>query len=461
MIGGLKVKLVVAFLSIIILPLVIGIGLLSFLSAQINKSDNRVEEALFQIIADVPADVLEHFHLLKEPSQFYKEIEPLLHKYDVNIQIEAGETIIFSSKDFQQEQVAGRFFSSEVELYSVKVEVGTNEQVNVHITTNPIGDGPFKNIQLMLFSMFASIGVGVVVLLLLVIGWTWYFAKTILQPIKQMYTATEEMRIGNLDYEISYQKNDEIGRFINGFNLMRNYLKESEKKQRELEKNKKELIASISHDLRTPLASIKGYVEGLQDGVAQEEEMRKKYLQVIKTKTEQLDRLIEDLFDYSKLELNELSMDMIVINGPLFFKNVINHMQLDVKQRNGELTYYENCPEVFITIDKYRLQQVMTNLIDNALRYGGTKIDVMIEEQKGRLLISIKDNGHGIRKEDVPFLFQRFFRGERSRSREHGGTGLGLAITKAIIESHHGDISVVSEVGVGSTFSFTLPITSN
>ncbi|WP_079504839.1 sensor histidine kinase [Mesobacillus jeotgali] len=279
--------------------------------------------------------------------------------------------------------------------------------------------------------------------------------------MKDIYKATEEVIEGNLDYTITYGKQDEIGRFIHGFDLMRDHLKKSIEHQQQYERARKQLIASISHDLRTPLASIKGYVEGLEDGIAKTEDMQKKYLRVIRSKTDQLDRLIEDLFEFSKFELEQLSIDKALVNSQDFFMDVYQNAKLDHQNEGIDLDLAGQPPSVSLMIDSGRIKQVMANLIDNAVKYEGKKIVLNVEKKGGQLLVSIRDNGLGIKEEDRPFIFNAFFRGEKSRSRESGGTGLGLAIVKYIIEAHGGEISVKSEPEKGSEFIFTLPLYVN
>ncbi len=135
---------------------------------------------------------------------------------------------------------------------------------------------PFSVFRDVLRLIFINVGIGLITLMLLIVGWIWYITMYVLGPIRHIYQATEEMRVGNLDYPITYKRDDEIGRFIQAFNLMREHLKKSYAKQKQYEVSRNVLIASISHDLRTPLSSIKGYVEGLLDGVARDEEMREK-----------------------------------------------------------------------------------------------------------------------------------------------------------------------------------------
>ncbi|WLR49815.1 ATP-binding protein [Bacillus tianshenii] len=458
---GLKTRLVIAFLTIILVPIFVTIGMLYFYSSSFEqKAAGQNEQQIEQLFSEVKAEVRRNIQYIDNEALFFEKISSLLNRYEIGLKIKSAEDkLLFDSGKFSpNEKETNRSLLPDMsQLLQVRVETGEGEFVQVDIIANSLEVEPFRQFQHMLQGIFVSLAAGVIALLVLIVGWTWYISRTVLQPIKEIYTATEEMREGNLDYPISYSRNDEIGRFINGFNLMRTHLKESLKKQKQYEQSRKQLIANISHDLRTPLASIKGYVEGLLDGVVRDEEKQTRYLQVIQTKSEQLDRLIEDLFEFSKLELEQLPVEKMLIDSAEFFSEVLYDAKMDARQHKVELDIFEPIPSVCLYIDPQRIQQVLTNLIDNAIRYGSTRIDVSMNVHEGNLNVEIIDNGSGIAKEDLPFVFNRFYRGEKSRSRKSGGTGLGLAISKSIIQAHQGTIDVSSIKEEGSIFTFTLP----
>ncbi|WP_096198966.1 sensor histidine kinase [Bacillus sp. FJAT-45350] len=453
---GIKTRLLLAFLSIIIMPILTILGLLYIFSTQLEEMEVEQSEKLDLLFQEVKNVIIEEYEHINEQNKFFQEIEPLLLIYDIDITITDESGLLFTSVDYRSNtQIENEFIFDldQLQAFQFFIEPVEGEVLTVDLKANSFEVEPFTSIKQILLNIFLAIGGGFVVLVGLIVGWTWYISRTILQPLKQIYQATEEMRDGNLDYKIDYNKKDEIGRFINGFNLMR-------EKQKLYEKNRKELIASISHDLRTPLASIKGYVEGLQDGVVKSKEMEQKYLRVIKTKTEQLDYLIEDLFDFSKLDLEQLPMEKVTVGSHDFFTEVIYNGKMDAAQQGVKLDVKGEIPNVSIDLDPFRIEQVLMNLLENGVRYGGTMIDVgfSVNKEVQELQVVISDNGRGISKKEIPMVFNRFYRGEKSRSREHGGTGLGLAISKLIIEAHEGRIWVESEEGEGCQISFTLPI---
>ncbi|TCT17534.1 HAMP domain-containing protein [Melghiribacillus thermohalophilus] len=456
---GLKTRLILAFISIIILPVLVTIGLLYVYLSNIDERFQGQEDKMDQLFQDISDEVKENEQMMDQTDLFFQEIQPVLEKYDIHLAIQSPDNeVLFDSRDFQPDESSG--FFSQMDSLRVDVELSSGQRVHVEIMANSFQAEPFHTLYQVLKDIFISLSIGLLTLIVLIVGWTWYISRTILYPLKQIYTATEEMKEGNLSYPIQYNKKDEIGHFVHGFNLMRKHLKQSIEKQKQYEKSRKELIASISHDLRTPLSSIKGYVEGLMDGVARTEEMQKKYLRVIKDKTDQLDHLIEDLFEFSKLELNQLPVERVYVNSQEFFNEVLRGIEMDVEQKGVQLNVEDPVPSVCIHIDPQRIQQVLLNLMYNSVRYGASTISIHISENrvKGHLQVQLTDDGNGISKEDLPYIFNRFYRGEKSRSREHGGSGLGLAIVKSIIQTHDGEIRAESEEGQGSRFTFTLPL---
>lgn len=230
-----------------------------------------------------------------------------------------------------------------------------------------------------------------------------------------------------------------------------------------LEKSRRDLLSNISHDLGTPLTSIQGYVEAILDGVINEPTQQKKYLKVVHTRILGIHRLIQDLFQLSKLETRQIDFHFDLVQVGQLIQQSYAKYELDVE--NAGLTYEldfhlpkDSLP--FLSIDIDRMDQVFANLIYNAIRHteqGGLKIEVKIE--KGEVLIGICDSGSGICERDLPFIFDRFYRGSKSRGSSSGESGLGLSISKEIVEYHGGRIWVESELGKGSIFTFTLPLT--
>jgi len=229
---------------------------------------------------------------------------------------------------------------------------------------------------------------------------------------------------------------------------------------RKVDRLRREFIANVSHELRTPLTSIQGFLEAVIDRVISLEEFQEKYLSLIHTETLRLSRLIHELLDLSLMESGKIRWEMEEVAIPHLSQRVIAKLAPLLGERNIKIQedFEMNLPSALGNED--RLEQVFTNLLHNAILFSppGSTVTIGGRGEKEHLLIFVSDQGTGIPPQDLPYIFERFYRVEKSRSREGGGTGLGLAITKQIVEHHGGKIWVKSEVGKGTTFFFTLPV---
>ncbi|WP_432664016.1 ATP-binding protein [Wukongibacter baidiensis] len=463
---GIRIKLFISFTIVIVLPLILT-GLLLYYSTTQLQNDPRIRELeKVKLGRHEIVDIIEdNYSMISESDKLYKIIRPLLEKYQLNVEIQDvdGYTLLDSknfkdsskgnSKDkkadtnektIKNKTVLNVFHNNKVILKVIFYQYKSNESIEEK--------AKFYNLL--------TYGLGGICLIVLVIIFTWYMSGTILKPLKELNKATENISKGNLEYQIQYKNNDEIGKFCIAFDTMREKLKESLEKQVEYEKSRRELIASISHDLRTPITSIKGYVDGLDEGIASDKEMFQRYISVIKDKTQKLDHLIDDLFQYSKMESGQLDMNIRCINSMEFFEEVFGNLEIEFKDSPIDVVIQRPIPMVEMNIDYYRINQIIDNLIQNAKRYVDEKgrIVVGVNLKDNKLEVFVKDNGQGISKKDLPYIFEKFYRGEKSRSREYGGSGLGLSICKYIIEAHNGSIWANSGEGEGTIFYFSLPI---
>lgn len=231
-------------------------------------------------------------------------------------------------------------------------------------------------------------------------------------------------------------------------------------KLRELETYRKEFIGNIAHELKTPAFTIQGYIYTLLEGGLEDENINKKYLERTANSVERMLKLLEDLDTISKLESNRLDLNITSFNIYELIKDVCSSLELIAEERNVKFVIKENqLKNTDVLADKDKIGQVIMNLINNAINYSkpeGGEVEIRLFDMEKNILIEIADNGIGISKEHFSRLFERFYRVDKSRSRNSGGTGLGLAIVKHIIETHQQTINVRSTEGIGSTFSFTL-----
>lgn len=286
----------------------------------------------------------------------------------------------------------------------------------------------------------------------LALGFTFLLSKKMSSPLLEMEEVTREISKGNLDIRVNIPSNDEIGslgKAINNLAIETNRYRS----------NRKEFLANISHELRTPLSYLNGYAQVLKQGLYQTEEERIQYLTIIEKESERITRLINDLFDLSKMEEGQFEFQLETVNPLEVLENALSKIKMEATNKGLTLNEQidENVP--LIQSDKDRLEQIFINLLGNAIRYtekGTVTIKAWHEDNKVHVIV--EDTGMGIPKEEIPFIFERFHRVEKSRSRELGGTGLGLAIVKQLVELQNGTISVKSEIGKGTSFQLGFPV---
>jgi two-component system phosphate regulon sensor histidine kinase PhoR len=228
---------------------------------------------------------------------------------------------------------------------------------------------------------------------------------------------------------------------------------------KELEKVRQDFVANVSHELRTPLTTIKGYAETLLDG-ALKEEVAFQFVQVIKRHTDRLSKIVEDLLILSKIESKEFQLKIEKIAIPEMIDDVFDFVKESAHKKKIILSKGEIYPSLNVDADRNYLEQVLINLLDNAIKYGreGGEITIsVVKKNQKEIQFSIRDNGIGIPKEDLPRIFERFYRVDKGRSQELGGTGLGLSIVKHLVQAHGGNVWAESQPGQGSTFYFTIP----
>jgi len=286
------------------------------------------------------------------------------------------------------------------------------------------------------------------------------------RPLGKLRRAAEHIEAGNLDYQLEPMKNNEIGQVRDAFENMRLRLKQSIDQSVQVELNRKELISNISHDLKTPITAIKGYVEGLLDGVANTEEMQLKYIQTIYKKATEMDVLINELFLYSKLDLNEEPYELRTFNLVGYLEDYLEECRYDIEKTSVRLTVdIPTNASLPVFADGEKLSRVLSNVLDNSLKYmkrmpdeADKQIEVSLREEQGMAVIGIRDSGPGIDEEALPHIFDRFYRAEQSRNSALGGSGLGLAIVKQIVEGHGGQVDACSTPGEGSLILLRLPL---
>ena len=351
----------------------------------------------------------------------------------------------------------GNYLDSETEhlikLRTIRFSDGS--EGNIILVTNVVEVVP--EVKFMFMEMLVS---GIVILILtaaIMVAWVY---RSIWKPLGQLQEATKQIRDGNLDFTLEVEDDDEIGQLCQNFEEMRIRLKETTEEKIQYDKESKELISNISHDLKTPITAIKGYVEGIMDGVASSPEKLERYIRTIYNKANDMDRLIDELTFYSKIDTNKIPYVFAKINVADYFGDCIDEVGLDLDARGVDLRYYNYVDEdVLVIADAEQLKRVINNIIGNSLKYMDKKqgiINIRILDVGDFVQIEIEDNGKGIGQKELPYIFDRFYRTDSSRNSSKGGSGIGLSIVRKIIEDHGGKIWATSKLGVGTEIHFVL-----
>lgn len=301
---------------------------------------------------------------------------------------------------------------------------------------------------------------GVMILIFVCAALTLWVYRSVLRPLSKLQEATRKIRDGNLDFTLEVEEDDEIGELCQDFEEMRIRLKENAEEKIQYDIENKELISNISHDLKTPITAIKGYVEGIMDGVASSPEKMDKYIRTIYNKANDMDRLIDELTFYSKIDTNKIPYEFNKINVNSYFGDCVEEVGLDMDSRNIELGYFNYVSDdVVVIADAEQMKRVINNIISNSVKYMDKPkgiINIRIKDVGDFIQIEIEDNGRGIAAKDLPCIFDRFYRTDSSRNSSQGGSGIGLSIVRKIVEDHGGRIWATSKEGMGTEMHIVL-----
>lgn len=479
----IKFRLLLSYVAMILIPIVLMI----ILSVAFTVNYNNDEESNLDIISPgktfgryilnqnkIEREV--NLMLLKDKEKifddvFIKSLEEMTKKYFAGVLIRKDNSIIYVSD----------IIKNDVNFDELPI---FQEEFNFDCYVN-VGDGYVINFQndfylddgseVSIFSIAnfdlihdymnktknLSVFVFISILSITTILLTFFMYRSINKSINKLKYATYEIKKGNLDFEINKHLNDEIGDLTDAFEEMRIKLKESKNIQKKYEENRKNLLSNISHDLKTPIMSIKGYVEGLKDGVANTPEKMDRYINTIYDKAAHMEILINELFLFSKLDMEKEEFYFKNINIIDFLKYSIEDMSFDLEKINGNIELNYEYEPIFIKGDFQKLRRVILNIVGNSIKYRkdeNLKIEINVSKQidNDQIIIEIKDNGKGISKENLQYIFDRFYRADKSRNTSVGGSGLGLAISKQIIEKHGGVIWGESYNNKGTSIFFSL-----
>lgn len=310
-----------------------------------------------------------------------------------------------------------------------------------------------------LFS-FIIVAIVAIVIITALVMMLWIY-RSVINPIHKLQMGINYIQQGNLDFELDNESDStEIGELCVEFDNMRKKLKQSDEEKEKYNQESRELIANISHDLKTPITSVKGYIEGIRDGVADTPEKMERYLTIIYNKAIDMDRLINELNIYSKIDTNKIQYNFQFINISGYFSDCVEEISMDLQSKNIELSCFDYTDKtIMIKADPEQLKRVVNNIIGNSVKYMDKEkgfINIYIKDMGEEVQVELEDNGKGIAQEDLPRIFERFYRTDASRNSAQGGSGIGLSIVKKIVEDHGGRLWATSREKKGTTILFTL-----
>lgn len=289
---------------------------------------------------------------------------------------------------------------------------------------------------------------------------SWWIAGNVLNPLKLLSAGAKKIRDGTLDAVIEYDKQDEFGEVCKDFNEMREYLKQSVEQRLEYENRRRELITGISHDLRTPLTSISGYVDGLLDGIAATPEMQDRYLKAIKTRARDLERLVDSLSEYNRLENGSIQYHLKQMDMKAFIKQYMEDNRGEADETLVDITFECKTDTCMALIDGKEFKRILDNLFTNTVRYrqnDHSAVAIRLERSADEQMVvfTFSDDGPGVPNESLERIFESFYRVDDSRTRAGEGSGIGLAVVREIVRGHGG--SVYAENRNGLTVVITIP----
>lgn len=313
------------------------------------------------------------------------------------------------------------------------------------------------SIQIMTKDLFFT---ALVILIFTSVSIGLWIYRSMATPLVKLRKATQNIKEGNLDFVLEVDGTDEFAELCRDFEEMRRRLKESAEEKVLLDKENKELISNISHDLKTPITAVKGYVEGIMDGVADTPEKMDRYVRTIYNKTNEMDHLINELTFYSKIDTNRIPYTFSKLNVDDYFSDCAEEVGLELETRGIQL-YYANYVEkdVLVIADGEQIRRVIHNIISNAIKYMDKPkgvIQIRVKDVGDFIQVEIEDNGKGIASKDLTYIFDRFYRTDVSRNSSKGGSGIGLSIVRKILEDHGGKVWATSREEIGTIMYFVL-----
>lgn len=462
--SNLLMILVLVIATVLIGLLCVGFIWLSLLRG-VGLSTEHPQEFTYASMA--VAESVEH---KLESGRNLSSLNSLLDGNGMRLTVSSGKDTVFSyGEELEEDAVlmaAADSFGGEViitqrgrSLFLTRHEIKGENYVICLFGGNDSGQG-YYDLKTALGISVALIALTILISILITNRFLIKFVfRKIEEPLDILTDGVRQIRDGNLDYRIDYSRKDEFLPICNDFNEMALRLKQSTELVQKQQRSRKELLAGISHDIRSPLTSIQAYVEGLLDGVAKTSQDRKRYLQTIKDKAEDLDRMVSQLFLFSKMELGEYPDNPCVLRLDEMISQMTSETREEYEQKGMEIQ--PNLSPAVIYADPVQIRRIITNIMENSLKYkvkDKGKIIIALERMESQWKLSISDDGPGVSSEDLAHLFEVFYRSDPARRNPNQGSGLGLAIVANAVERIGGRVSAKNAAGGGLEIDMFLPV---
>ena len=486
----LKTRLFIAFLTVILLPICLTVLMyFAFSTYQIGAIEktygieNTTRESLSNSMQVLSRLTERSYHKLQEliredpdemeEAAFLEEINEKLEEKGAYLLVRKDNTVIYIGADREEADKVIRQLpgykaentSSENGIYLGGDAQSLVKQIDFHFSDGEEGSAfivaDVSNMIPEVEALFWDMLLGVVLILVLTASVLMFWIyRSVKLPLKRMQVAAKNIKEGNLDFELRAQGNDELGQLCRDMEDMRRRLKDTAEEKLAYDRENKELISNISHDLKTPVTTIKGYAEGIMDGVADTPEKMDKYIRTIYTKANEMDRLINELTFYSKIDTNRIPYTFNKIHISDYFEDCVDELSVELESSGISLTYFNYLEDDPVVIaDAEQIKRVINNIISNSMKYMDKPkkaINIRLRDVGDFIQIEIEDNGKGIAQKDLANIFDRFYRTDASRNSSKGGSGIGLSIVKKIMEDHGGQVWATSKEGTGTVMYLAL-----
>lgn len=484
----LKTRLIIAFLIIILVPfLLFAVAFFGFTKYQMGQIEKSYGipisyENLSDSMQVIGTTTQEIFEELKEQAKanperfldesFLEEVNESLKDKHSFLLVRKDDEIYYNGsgenvdrliselpvfRQFTSSADGGSYIGKAIQAFvkqlDLELEDGSDTSVFIVSSANKI----VSQTQKLMRDLVISIVIILVSTAFIMIMWIY---TGIHGPLKTLSEATHRIKEGDFDFDIDVKGKNELCELCRDFDDMRKQLKEVDEQKKTFDRQSKELISNISHDLKTPITAVKGYVEGIMDGVADTPEKMDRYIRTIYIKANDMDRLINELTFYSNIDTNRIPYNFNKIDVAEYFDDCAEEVGLEMREKNIVFSYINTVePGVLIIADAEQLKRVVNNIIGNSVKYMDKQkkyVQLRVMDTGDFVQVELEDNGKGIPNKELVSIFDRFYRTDMSRNSAQGGNGIGLSIVKKIIEDHGGRIWATSKVGEGTVMHFEI-----